>query len=284
MSWRERDYSQSAANRYGRRGRRGASAWLPPPASLFLLLAHTAAFALARGVLASGGRSAAVTFGLSAENANPVGILSHPFAIEYPAQFALIVLGIWILASRIEHVFGPYRVLALYLVGNVAAGAGYWLLLTAWPASGLVKLDAPVGALAAWAVVVWRHLSFERLVLLGRSFSLRTATLVAGGVAVAVCISGKGAGALAWLGALGAGGASSLVLDRVWLGSGDFEASGSRGRARRIAALRAAEAEDDEAAIDDILEKISREGLDHLTPDERARLEAARRAMLRKSH
>jgi hypothetical protein len=89
-------------------------------------------------------------------------------------------------------------------------------------------------------------------------------------------------GAVAWLAALVAGGASILVpLPRL-----------ARPRLRlarrpRVRPSRVTERpllEESEPDIDAILAKISRTGIDSLTAAERSQLEAARRARLRAEH
>jgi hypothetical protein len=162
-----------------------------------------------------------------------------------------------------------------------------------------LPLAAPIGALAAWCVAVWIHPVIDSVTIFGRPFALRHVVTFAAVASAAMMLSRAGMGGIAWLAALTVGAASPVALANVRIG---WPRGASRRRRLKLVrpsvrAVRSTSARPskpvgghdkpahtsaDLAAVDAILEKISRSGISSLTADERERLEAARRDLLRR--
>ena len=180
-------------------------------------------------------------------------------------------------AGRIEKQHGRGRMLTLYIAAQSVCR--WWRASSSrgcvprWSARHSITPSArwpPVG------VTIYRSLAGEMTLFLGKL--RRVSHLV--GVAVAVMVGLMfvlhGLGALGWLAALIVGGCAEPLLRSL------PAASALRRSARPRHVVRPSiPPPPDDADVDDILEKISRDGIDSLTPEDRERLEAARRAKLR---
>jgi membrane associated rhomboid family serine protease len=282
MGWQDRDYSlRSLRERAEALGIRK-----PPAATLALLVLHGVAFVV-MSLSASGSLANLPDFASLASPARqPLGILLHPLATTSFLDLLFVELALWSLGARIEALVGATAALGVYLGANLITGGVY---------AGIVALNAaiaahapayPVGALAAWCAIVARRSRWETADFFGRPVRVGTLYGVCAAIVAVLTLLARGRGATAWLIAALAGGAAGCLFDlaQPWIAA---HLAVPRERVPRHIPPRAARgprpaAKADDADIDAILAKISRAGIGSLTDDERARLEAARQAKLRR--
>lgn len=170
MGWRERDYSQDTWTERG--SARPASRW-PAPAVATLLIIHLLAFVGVQMLRSTPDGAAIVDWwSLSQTSARVAGIVLHPFATRDVLTLALTLLLIWSLGGQIERQDGRWRLVGLYLAGNLLAGLAFFGVARAWPTLTRLALDYPVGACAAWAVAAYRGMSGGVVVLFGRLWNV----------------------------------------------------------------------------------------------------------------
>lgn len=260
MGWQDRDYSRAAADI--RRIDRGA--YLPGRGVTGLLMMHVAAFVLI--LILSGGAQTDVLrlFVLVGPSPSLAAIVLHPLANPSFLELFFVAFVIWSLGSRIEEHFGTRRLIVLYVVGNLSAGVVFVLCARLFPALAGYPLVIPLGAFAAWALLAWRELYYDAVSVFGKVITLSTA--------IAIGAAGVAAGTI-----LGGG----LISTGAWFLSGAAGAlAGSLRRLSRAARESREQERIDPLDIDDVLAKISRDGIGALTPTERERLERARSAKL----
>jgi hypothetical protein len=142
----------------------------------------------------------------------------------------------------------------------------------------------PAGALAAWVLAAWRNLSDEMVSVFGRLTTVAKTVAIGAAIIAGLIFFQQGPAATGWLIAAAAGSLASPLVESIrrpqrrttgvpWV---PRDGVGPAGRAHG-----AAEPGVDDRALDELLAKISRDGLDSLTPAERERLDAARRSKLR---
>ena len=278
MSWQDRDYSDES---YGEAVSTSWKLRRPPTGTLTLMVLHGAAFiclALLLALKPAEGQALAALLTL----AHPAGIVLHPLATTEVLQALFVVLALWSLGGRLEPRLGVRRFIGVYLAGNLAAGLVYCGLARGVPALAIAPLDYPAGALAGLCVVAWRTLQHDQVQVFGRVTSMAKVYAICAALVVALALIQARAGAMAWLVAAAAGGGSALLVAR-WPTLGSTAARGGRRAVRPSLPKSAIQPPAEEPDIDDILAKISRAGLGSLTASERERLEAARRAKLRRS-
>lgn len=280
----DRDYSKTYGSGAG--GGRDWGSRLPSRGALILIVLHLVGFVMVHIVRHDAGEQAIVLFVLRGDALHPAAVLLHPFGNLSLLTLVFVVYAIWTLGGRIEARFGIGWLLGTYVVGTLIAGIVFLGFAQLSATHTGYALDMPAGALAAWVLGAWRGLSAEMVSVFGKLMT--TAKVVALGAAIvaALVFFSGGPGATGWLIAAAAGSLACPVVNLV---------RGIRGRRIPADAPRRSEAgrpeppsdepqpSPEDAAIDDLLAKISREGMDALTPDERERLEAARRAKLRRS-
>ncbi|MEW6249522.1 MAG: rhomboid family intramembrane serine protease [Planctomycetota bacterium] len=268
MAWHDRDYLEEG---YGERSSAWAGVRRPPALTLVLMIVHGGAF-LTLVMWGAAGRPFATGLALRAEAAGPAGILTHPFANTSILSAIFVVLAIWSLAGRAERRMGMKSVLALYVLGNLVAGALYYGLAVGIPWLARLPLDYPAGALAALLAACWNELRYQPTQVLGRVTSAGKVYLVCAAIVLGLALVVGGIGALAWIVASLSGAVAAPLVER-WPAL----------HIRRRRTVRPSIPEPaDEIEIDDILAKISRSGMQALTRRERKRLEAARQAKLRR--
>jgi membrane associated rhomboid family serine protease len=280
----DRDYSKSGYER--RVGGIGWRAHLPPRGALLLVVLHVLAFFVLRVLQHDRGDAAVLMFRLRNDALHPAGILLHPFGNLSLWTLLLVVYAIWKLGGHLEARFGTARLWGTYLAGTLIAGVvfvGFAQLSGAHASHALVL---PVGALAAWVLGAWQRLGDEMVSIFGKLTTTAKATALGAAIVAGLVFLFNGPGATGWLIAAAAG---SLGWPIVSL-AGRLGRAMTTGRpARRGRAVNPAprtespESVAADAVLDELLDKISREGLEALDPAERARLEAARRAKLRRN-
>jgi len=273
VTWRDRDYSREIPELDQHGGLRPFAR--PAPAVAALLLVHLGAFVLL-SVIASemSDLKALAVLSLGAGQNHPLAILTHPLSTRNVGTLVLTGLVVWILGNAAARQAGQSALLVLYLVGNLLAGLAAFCLGLLWPAAARIPLESPLGATAAWAVVLWQSLPDQSLRWAGRLWQ-RWELLAGGAVLVLLLVLAlRGLGGIIHIAALLAGAGAVPVCDRLGRWS---KARSRRSSMRRPPPRRAEPAEID---IDPILAKISRFGIGSLTPQERELLEAARRAKL----
>lgn len=282
MAWWEREYWRNDSSAAALRARR-------PVGTIFLAAVHLTAFVVI--TFAPDSRQA---FRALASDAHPLGLLFHPLAFQSLGGLLMLGLALSVVGRRLEESNGTRSLISLYALGNLAAGAAFFAIARAQPHLARLELAYPIGGLAAWAVSSWRTLIIDTVQILRWAPRLRV--LFGGALAIlcAMHLSGAGPGGVAWLIGAVCGALSALATERVL---SNFATLGRRRPRLRVrpAKRRVTHPAPDESLdeqpretpaeapeIDAILRKISREGINALTPAERDRLEEARRALLRK--
>jgi membrane associated rhomboid family serine protease len=277
MAWHDREYNQ-----LGHHGIGVGPVRRPPPAALGLIILHVAAFAVVQMLGGQSRSVAAVFLSLVGPGSHVVAILLHPFGMTDSVgrdlfSLMFVVFVIWSLGGMVQRRIGTKLMLLMYVFGNLLAGIAYFLLAGASPRTGVAPLVTPAGAMAAWAFVAWLRFNDDRVSVL--SWVVTTGKFVGGAAAVVIGLRFLqfGSGATAWIAAVIAGATAPYVADRLagWrIPRVVFARSAATGRPRSSI---------DEAEVDRILAKISREGIAALTEAEQATLEAARREKRRQA-
>jgi hypothetical protein len=150
-----------------------------------------------------------------------------------------------------------------------------------FPAAAAQPLTWPVGALAAWGALALRRASDEAFMPLGTFVPVGKSVLIGGGIVIALSVLKGGPGSNGFLAAVAGGAATTFLIDSV---GAVLERRRRRERISRMVDAIVAESvpeEIDEEALDAILAKIGRYGMEGLSASEREQLEMARRAKLR---
>lgn len=285
MGWNDRDYSQET---WTDRGGGPVSFRWPSRVAGVLVALHVVAFVLLRAL--PGGEEAVGKLVLQGPAVQPLAVLTHPLATTGVLTLLVTIVGVWWLGTRIEEESGRVRLLSLYVAGNVLAGLAFYAVASLRPALAGAELDYPGGAFVAWMVVFFRRHAGEMMPVFGRLRPARQVVMIAVAIVAGLMFLFGGPAVIARLVALAVGGLAEPLVRRVPLPIGR---TGWQHRPRVRPSIPREpilpeppppEPESgDEPAIDDILAKISSSGLASLTDEERARLEAARRAKLRSS-
>ena len=157
MAWWERDYDRPAYQSPA------APRWMPrrpPTASLVLVVIHVVAFA---AMLVARLDSSGVPLTYARLGAPPnhwPSILLHPLT-TWGISIIFVVYVVWVLGGKIERQFGPRRMVRLYVLGNLFAGAAYFLMAPVLGLRELHPLSMPAGAMAAWCLLAWREFRHE---------------------------------------------------------------------------------------------------------------------------
>jgi membrane associated rhomboid family serine protease len=249
------------------------------------MVLHGAAFGLMLMLDRGGNVDIVRLLVLKGAESHPLGIVLHPFATTGLLSILFVVLALWSLGAQLEPRLNAPRLVGLYVLGNLTAGAVYFGAARLAPGLSGAPLDSPIGALAALCLAAWRQLRNEPVQVFGRVTSAGVVYGICALIVLGLALVASGVGGLAWLAAALAGGGSTLVVERlpaIHLPHRLRPQHTVRPYSPRpvVPSTRRHEAEID---IEDILAKISREGLAALTEAERARLEAARQAKLRDS-
>ncbi len=284
MGWQDRDYSlRSLRDRAEALGIRK-----PPVVTLALMVAHGVAFFLML-LAASGSLANLPNLTVLVNPArHALGILLHPLATTSFLDVLFVELALWSLGPKLEPMLGGLTTLGVYLGSNLVAGVVFVALLALNAGLSTHVPAFPIGALAAWCVIVGRRLRWETADVLGRQMNVGTLYAICAGVVALLTLLARGRGATAWLIAALAGGAVGLAFDvaQPWIAA---RLAIPRERVpRRRPTPRAGPNPRpqppalNEVDVDAILAKISRSGLASLTDEERDQLEAARQAKLRR--
>ncbi len=300
MGWQDRDYNADGEGAgAGRRFWSDLRMFLPPPATLALVLVHFVAYFAVLGVGYGNAPQESVPLALSSGYLSPYAVLAHPIAANSGLASSISIFVIWVVGTAVEQLIGPNRLFTLYVLGNVFSGIGYVAVAGFLPGLATGPLAVPLGAVLAWSVVIVRHFPYEVISLFGFVVRvMRFCGVVLAVAAIAALLRYRaGAAALAAGGLTAAGAAYVLEV----LALRHAEGPGRRRRLRRRGRPQDPpemeylsedeqpeydEYQDDEEDtsinVDDLLEKISRSGIASLTPEERDRLEQARQERLRK--
>ncbi|MBK8913098.1 MAG: rhomboid family intramembrane serine protease [Phycisphaerales bacterium] len=309
MGWQDRDYShpwerwENDQQSQHRRPRLPRSS----PVAIGLIGLHLATWVLMLMFQSdASGAGIPQRLAISEKSAEPYAVLTHAYATVNPFSVLFNCLLLWLLGAHIVDRVGPRAAWLTYLAGNLTAGLAGLVVARGAPGLATLPLDVPTGALSAWLMTLWFSARFEGVVLGSRFVPARTliaaifivATLLmlafnrAGGVML-TCASVAGL-AGAPLGASIGRLLSSFGRPRLRLRT---EVDHARPRPSRRAATAVrpsipphiAEGADpivaaapDVPNVDDILEKIRRDGRGALTPEDLERLEAATQALQRR--
>lgn len=203
--------------------------------------------------------------------------ITYMFLHGGAVHLLLNMLILFFLGPEVEHALGSRKFLALYLVSGVLGGVG-WLLIEAYPLKMCVGASGAIfGVLGAFAALFPRRpitlLLFYVLPVTLEAWLMALALGVmeliyllqpgAGGVANAAHLAGGVAG---FFFVRGLEGDVPTFLKRLWEGRRRRDAHPARDR-----------------KLDELLDKIAREGLQSLTPEERRWLdeESRRRGRFR---
>lgn len=216
---------------------------------------------------------------LSGAHHSLLGILLHPVSGGF---LAIISSGlfIWLLGGMIERAYGTQLMLRQYVLGNLIAGLVFWTALALQPMPEARPLEIPAGAAAAWCFTAWRRMQFERRNVFGRDMTVGNLIGIVALIWIGLSVLMKGSQALpfvvsALIGSLSSPLSESLPTIRFKVRARPKETKPPSPK-RKKAASKPAPGPD----IDEILAKISREGIDALSAKEREQLDAARRARL----
>jgi hypothetical protein len=289
VGWRDRDYSKATRSHDGARlAHRGARASLPS-AVLLLTLLHVAGFTV---VWVSATDPYAANM-LAAVRTGGLGHWLHPLLMDDPLHFLLVIAALWLIGTRVEQAVGALHLLAVYTLGAASAAVGFLMIESLAPQWASLTLEFPAGSLAAVALSAWRHSRYSLVTVFGRTVTYRTTLSLSVAIVAALTLMGRGTGAVGWVTAVAAGALASPICDALssWRRRRAFVRA-RPGVLRARTAVKAQEpafltpgtALSQEADIDDLLAKISKGGLNSLSPAERARLERARQRMLRSAH
>ncbi len=272
VGWEDRGYSSQPSFGMQRAVRSLLGSIVP------LLVLHALAFGVLAMMRFEVGQRIAVAFPLTATSPSLSGVLLHPVATPNLFTLLMVLWAIWALGRRVEADFGVKSAYAWYLSANLVAGLVFWLLARAGVAGANMPLEVPAGALTAWGVMLWQQRRNAPVSVFGFA-TTEGAVLAALAVGTAVlALARGGVGGLPWLLAAAAGGATVLAprAARVlaWRRRRVASSSSTAARPSRVAPRVGND-------VDDLLAKISREGLASLTAAERDRLESARQARLR---
>jgi hypothetical protein len=279
----DRDYSKSDYTWTD-----GGSGWrsrLPSRGPLILIVLHLVGFFVVRAILSGEAGGVPVQFQLSSETLHPAAILLHPFGNRSIWTLIFVVYVVWVLGGRIEARFGIATLLGTYVVGTLIAGVVFLGFAQLSSEHSAYALDIPAGAMAAWVLGAWRRLRDEMVSVFGKLMTTAKLTVIGAAIIAGLTFLRGGPGATGWLIAAAAGSLAWPVVNTLSeIGSPTARLHSSRrGRAAGTAPPQDAAESTDDAELDEILAKISREGLESLSPGERQRLEAARRARQRRS-
>lgn len=283
MSWQDRDYSQYLDE--------GPTVFSSQPlrrnrAALALLIFHTACAVLLISLLIAGARLPEEYLAISAAAPNWWTILTHPAASVDFFRVLLTLLILWTIAPRIEEMFGRSRLLQSYLLGNLAAGAVFFSVARLRPAWTAQPLDYPVGAGIAWLVLFWQTARHEMTLIAGRQMRMGNVIAVVGGVLLLLTLAIGGTGSIGWMLSAAVGGAVGVwqpLQLNIRMSRRRTPMSGKSWPATRLRVVETtSEPAADDAKIDEILKKISRDGIASLSEADREKLEAARQSKLRK--
>lgn len=274
MALWDRDYARSRPQERGPLG----GIELPPTGALTLFIIHGLAWATMLGAAFDAVQMPLRQLLLTSQPlAQPLAILLHPLA-DGGLGALLTLVVIWTLGGRLERTVGTRQLVRLYLLGNLLAGAAYYalaaLLRYEW-----TPLSYPVGALAAWVLAAWRHMRYDMVVVFGRLIAFGKAAAIAAAAIAALRILFGGPTATGWLIAVLAGLPAALLAERLPVIRFAPRSNAPRPRRSKRSAAPPSPGDDN---IDSILEKISSQGIGSLNKDERARLEKARQARLRR--
>ncbi len=293
MGWQDRDYNAESEGGAGARFWRDFRMFLPPPATLALVLVHFIAYFVVLGVGYGRMPQEAVPLALSSGYLSPYAVLAHPIAANSGLSSSLGILAIWIGGAAIEHLIGPNRLFTLYVLGNVFAGIGYVALAGFAPTLAKAPLAIPLGAIIAWTIVVGRHYPYEIVSLFGFPVRIIRFLLVVLAVVGLASLMRYQLGATAVFAAAVTAAGAAYMLEVAATRQTVRSARRSPRRSRPLEPPKMEYLDDDEQIpdeeevdtsinIDDLLEKISRTGIGSLSPEERDRLEQARLERLRR--
>jgi membrane associated rhomboid family serine protease len=284
MSWRDRQYAKESYEGFGFSP---AGVRRPPGATLALMILHGVAFLVMLALSSGRGAGLADLLALRGGQAQPIGILLYPLATTSVLSVLFVVLAYWSLGGRLERILHARRLVSLVIVANIVAGGAYFVFARWQPNLATAELDYPVGALAALCAVAWRSLRQEGVQVFGRTTTLAKIYAICAAIVVAMVVLRAGAGSAAWLVAAAVGAGCGAVFERMPAVRWRARVQPKRHVVRRRDTPAPPKAQpqqpspDYESELDEILAKISREGMDALTAEERARLEAAREQKLR---
>lgn len=223
---------------------------------------------------------------LHASGNSLAGVALHAFGALSVLTLLSTLLGVGVVGNLVESEIRALPLLVHYAAGVLFAGATYALVAAGAPLLAGIPLETPIGALAAFVLLIWqmRIGRYEETAVFG--LSVNALILWTAGIMVALRLLGSGAGGLAWLAAASAGALSApLVRSGMAFGASWNEArrAPAAPQARRHGSRSgpgpAHDPHNIQAELDQLLEKIGRVGLRGLSRAERGRLERLRRML-----
>lgn len=211
-----------------------------------------------------------------------LGIVLHPLS---GGLLSFLISGycIWTLGSMVERRLGATLMMRQYILGNLLAGIACFLALLASTMAEPAPLMIPAGAITAWCYSGWRHWQNEHANVFGKLMTLGNVIGIAAVAFIGLKLLLNGSNAGPWIAGAMAGAAGSLLSE--WIPAIRI-ASPTRTAAPQKTARSSRKPKTQSPPtnpgpdIDAILAKISREGIDALSEQEREQLEAARKARL----
>lgn len=216
---------------------------------------------------------------LSGESQSFTGVFLHPVSGGF---WGILSSGliIWILGGMIERRFGQQIMLRQYVLGNLVAGFAYWTALQLRPVPEAIPLEIPAGAAAAWCFTAWRRMQMEQRNVFGRDMTVGNLIGIVALILIGIRLVMHQGNALPWLVAALLGSLTSPLSESLPVIRFKLREQTQRAAPRPRSRPKPKPEPPPGPDIDAILAKISREGIDALSNEERELLEAARRARL----
>jgi membrane associated rhomboid family serine protease len=233
------------------------------PVTVLLAAACVAVFALEYFLLVTGRSQMLALLSLSGDGlarGRWWTLVTHLFVHANLLHLAVNVAGLWLIGPEVEMTLGRVRFLVLYLASGMAGGALQTVFSA--PSSELVGASGAVCGILLSFTTAYPEMPLRALLFFILPVSMKAKTLGRGLVVFSLaCAVLKILPQLGHLAHLG-GALTGALLTRFWLPG--------RPRLRPLASLSA----DDRAAeADDLLHRLSQEGIESFTREERRRLE-----------
>ncbi|MFA5864262.1 MAG: rhomboid family intramembrane serine protease [Phycisphaerae bacterium] len=263
MTWQDRDYNQTRRFSFDRSS---MALGFPKPTRfvLYLIIANVAIF-----ILTAMDRQrvidnyfALIGVGNSRTPFELWRLVSYQFLHGNPGHIFWNMLGLYFFGPPLERYWGPAKFIFFYLFCGVVGGLTYLVMSSLTPMPGILigASGSILGLVAASAVLFPQMIIF--LVIF--PVPIRVAALLIAGMSVLYIISDKNLAEACHLGGMAAGFCFTMARP-FWQ-----KFSSERIRAKRQSLLD--QEEDDQKKVDQILEKVHRQGIQNLTRMEKRTL------------
>jgi membrane associated rhomboid family serine protease len=187
-------------------------------------------------------------------------LVTHLFVHANLLHLAVNVAGLWLIGPEVEAMLGRVRFVVLYLVSGVAGGALQTIFSA--PSSELVGASGSVCGILLSFTTAYPEMPLRALLFFILPVSMKAKTLGRGLIVFsAVCAALRILPQLGHLAHLG-GAVAGAILTKIWLPA-----------APRLRPLASMSSEDRAAEAEDLLRRLSEEGIESFSREEQRRLE-----------